>query len=157
MAEEFVAPAGSVYTSPAIFNSYPYATQSLPPAPCEQSTLIYTLAKNCTELSWNEFSIIVRSLHSYKVLERKEDEVTGTITITVGYFANVANARKRLGGAGNYISVSRLSSQIQTSELQTLQELRNKFGFGCVPEDEEPTSPNNNRSKNKRKKYATTN
>lgn len=121
---------------------------------CDQSTLIYTLAPDCTALSWDEFSLIVRSLHSYKIINIKEEKPAGTISVTVGYFANTANARRRLGNAAEYIGVSRLSSSVRIGELQTLQQLRSKFGFGGPIDEEEPAPSGKNSRNPKRKKYA---
>lgn len=161
MSDESAAAAAAVagnniYTSPSIFSSFPFITQQQA-ANCEQSTLIYTLAKDCEKINWNEFSLIIRSLHSYKVLEHKEDEKNGTVSVTVGYFANCSNARKRLAGLSEFISVSRLSTNINPNELQTLQELRAKFGFGNPIDEEESIPPTKGRKPGKRPRYANAN
>lgn len=107
--------------------------------PVEQSCLTYTLLSDVAppDFSWSDFSLIIRSLHSYKVISLNEDPESKTITVTVAYFANAGNARKRLGGAGDFIAVSRESSNVQREELQSLQLLRRKFGFGRNDEEEE--------------------
>lgn len=106
----------------------------------EQSSLTYTIIDN-DKITWSEFSLIIRSLHSYKVISFNEDEQNKTITVTVAYFANAANARKRLGRASEIIGVSRESSNVQKDELQTLQQLRRKFGFGRDNDEEECPPP----------------
>lgn len=149
-------PSEVASTTAAFFQNIPYIVNPNQPAAavCEQSTLIYTIAPNCTELSWDEFSLIIRSLHSYKVVSFKEDQASGSISVTVGYFANTSNARKRLGNASEHISVSRLSGSVQINELQALQQLRTKFGFGGPVEEEECPPPSKNGKSGKRKKYA---
>lgn len=145
-------------SSAQFIQNFPYLLNpTLPCPPVEQSTLVYTLKPDCTEVTWHEFSLIVRSLHSYKVIERKEDPESGTISVTVGYFANTTNARKRLGTTGNFISVSRLSSSIEVSELQTLHNLRSKFDFGGSLDEEESNPSGKGRKPPKRPKYAASN
>lgn len=112
----------------------------------KQSSLIYTLL-DTDEISWSDFSLIIRSLHSYDVQSIDEDQECKTITVTVGYFANAKNARKRLGRASEFIAVSRESSNVRRDEIQTLQQLRRKFGFGRDNDDEEcpPSKPHKKR------------
>lgn len=118
--------------------------------PVERSSLTYTLLPN-TPITWGEFSLIVRSLHNFKVHEIVHNETLSSITVTVNYFANTNNARKRLGAASEFIEVSRESPNVKPDELQALQQLRAKFGFGRNDEDEEqPPSKSN-----KKRRYAT--
>lgn len=116
--------------------------------PVKQSSLTYTLLDDT--VNWEEFSLIIRSLHSYEVISFNEDQESKTITVTVGYFANQGNARKRLGKCGDFIAVSRESSNIRREELQTLQQLRRKFGFGRNDDDEECPPPKSH----KKRRYA---
>lgn len=120
--------------------------------PVEQSVLTYTLLDE-TQITWPEFSLIIRSLHSFKVISFNEDKESKTIAVTVAYFANTGNARKRLGNASKFIEVSRESSNVQHDELQTLQQLRRKFGFGRTNDDEECPPP----EQNKKRRYANCN
>lgn len=152
-------PAEKVAASSAAYSQYPpliFSPNTSAP-PCEQSTLVYTLSPDCNDLTWDEFSLIIRSLHSYRVYSIEESKTSGTISVTVGYFANTANSRKRLGNAGQFIGVSRLSSSVQLNELQTLQRLRAKFEFGGPVEEEEPLPPIKGKKPAKRPKYASNN
>lgn len=115
----------------------------------KQSSLTYTLI-NEDKVTWAEFSLIIRSLHNYEVISISESEESKTITVTVGYFANARNARKRLGQCVEFIEVSRESSNVRQDELQSLQQLRRKFGFGGNNDDEEPTTS----KPNKKRRYA---
>lgn len=117
-------------------------------AVAQQSSLVYTLL-NSEQISWDEFSLIIRSLHSYRVTSSQEDPETQTITVTLDYFANTANAQRRLGKAGEFIAVSRLSSNIKNDELQTLQHLKRKFEFGREFEEEEHDSSKQGKKKQK--------
>lgn len=117
----------------------------------QQSSLVYTLL-DADKITWDEFSLIIRSLHSYRVAGTQESPETSTITITLDYFANAANAQRRLGKAGQFIAVSRVSSNIKTDELQTLQRLKRKFEFGRDYEEEE--SDSSKQGKPKKQKYA---
>lgn len=128
------------------------ATLAALSCPVKQSSLVYTLLDS-EAVTWSEFSLIVRSLHSYEVISFNEDQECKTITVTVGYFANAKNARRRLGGASDYIAVSRESSNVRREELQTLQQLRRKFGFGRDNDDEECPPSNSN----KKRRYANRN
>lgn len=123
--------------------------------PLEQSCLTYTLLSDAAppDFSWSDFSLIIRSLHSFKVVSINEDPQSKTITVTVAYFANAGNARKRLGGAGEFIAVSRESTNVQREELQNLQLLRRRFGFGRDNEEEERTSS----KPSKKRRYANVN
>lgn len=114
----------------------------------ERSALTYTLLTD--ELKWDEFSLIVRSLHSYKVISFDESPESKTITVNVAYFANAKNARQRLGRASDHIEVSRESSFVQREELQTLQQLRRRLGFGGHVDDEEPST---SKSHAKKRRY----
>lgn len=127
--------------SPSIqLSNMSFPTAAFPTAAAEQSSLTYTLL-NEAELSWSEFDLIIRSLHSYKVIKFEPNEESKTITVTVAYFANAGNARRKLGRLDGLIGVSRESSNVQLSELQTLQRLRAKYGFGKVDDDEECETP----------------
>lgn len=116
----------------------------------EQSTLVYHLTSQ-NECSWADFSLIVRSLHNFRVISLAPDEDSQTITVTVGYFANLGNAIKRLGKCAEFVEVTRLSSNVDQSELPNLQSLQRKFGFGGTSTEEEPTAPVQNA---KKRKYA---
>lgn len=115
-----------------------------PPAPAppvaEYSTLIYSLLPG-GKLAFHEFMLIIRSLHGYKVDQIVGDETTQTATVGLYYFANVNNARKKLGGKlADVISVERISDQIRREELPDLQRLRALYQFGGpIEEDEQPT------------------
>lgn len=120
-------------------------------ATVKQSSLTYTLLDE--SILWDEFSLIIRSLHSYEVISIDEDPECKTITVTVGYFANQSNARKRLGKCEEFIAVSRESGNVKRDELQTLQQLRRKFGFGRNNDDEECETS----KPNKKRRYANRN
>lgn len=115
-----------------------------------KTTLIYTLKEDQDVLTYSDFELILRSLYSANVISFVPDQETRSIRIEVSYFANIANARKRLGGASEYIDVSRLSELVRPDELQTLANLRARFGFGVVHEDEESEAP----PKRKKARYA---
>lgn len=117
----------------------------------QQSSLVYTLT-DAEQITYDEFSLIIRSLHSYKVIGTEECRETNTITVTLEYFANAGNARRRLGKAAEFISVARLSSNIRNDELQTLNMLKRKFEFGRDYEEEEPET--SKPGKGKKQKYA---
>lgn len=118
----------------------------------KQSTLTYTLIDE-EKITWSEFSLIIRSLHNYEVISISESQESKTISVTVGYFANARNARKRLGQCVDFIEVSRESTNVRLDELQSLQQLRRKFGFGGNNDDEEPPTP----KPNKKRRYANCN
>lgn len=111
----------------------------IPTPVVEQSSLSYTLLEGAP-IKWEQFDLVIRSLHSYKLISFDKDEESKTITVTVAYFANANNARRRLGKLSNYVGVSRESCNVQKDELQTLQQLRREFGFGKTDDDEECTS-----------------
>lgn len=106
----------------------------------EKTVLVYTLL-NEEAISFEEFDLIIRSLHNFKLLKLNNDPESKTITVELGYFANVANARKRLAGAAEFIDVQRESTNIAAHELPALQRLRAKFGLGRSSENEECQTP----------------
>nr|DAC81437.1 TPA_asm: hypothetical protein [False wolf spider monodnaparvovirus] len=118
------------------------------PAPVEHSTLIYTLLPDAP-ITFKEFFLIIRSLHGFKLDFIKEEEACKTVTVGLHFFANVGNARKKLGGAAEFIEVSRISDNVEKCELQDLAKLRSIYKFGSNVDDEEP-GPS---SKNKKRKY----
>jgi len=59
------------------------------------------------------------------------------VHVKLGYQASVKNVREKLGGLQQHVSVSKLSSFVQDTELLRLEELKKKYGI-IVPG--EPTT-----------------
>lgn len=102
-----------------------------------KTTLLYELHENAP-LSFEEFDLIIRSLHGANLINYSSDKEAKSAQVEVAYYANMSNARGRLGRAGEFITVSRLSDLVRPCELQALQLLRARFGFGGNPDEEEP-------------------
>ena len=155
-AQEFDSslPIFPSYPNPEAFPGGVFPGNFNNPCPVvEQSTLVYTLVDE-KNLPWEHFDLIVRSLHGFKLQRMQTNKAQKSITVKVGYFANMENTRKRLGGASKYIQVSRMPTNVKVSELQTLAELRAKFGLGGGNAEEEPETP---AKAHKKRKYAPSN
>lgn len=105
----------------------------------ESCTLVYTLLDDSV-IEFSDFSLIVRSSHSYMVEEIKENPTMKNIHVKLGYQASITNAYNKLGALRNAIGISKLSSHIKECEFSRLEQLRQQFGIAgnC---DEQPRPP----------------
>lgn len=94
----------------------------------ESCTLVYTLLDDSV-LNFNDFSLIVRSLHSFMVEDIKENAAMKNVHVKLGYQASVINAQNKLGALKNCIGISKLSSHVKECELSRLDQLRKQFGL----------------------------
>ena len=95
----------------------------------EPCTLVYTLL-NPDELTFDEFSLIVRSLHSYMVEAITPNPESNNVHVKLSYQASLKNASDKLGQLQQFIHVAKLSAFIKDSELPLLERLRTKYEFG---------------------------
>lgn len=116
--------------------------------PLEYTTLVYTLSATAP-IEFSDFIVIVKSLHGFKVDKIVPEAETRSITVGLLFFANMANARRKLGDLSDFISVERMSDQLQTEDLSNLQRLRSLYKFGTADTEEEPTTS----KPTKRRKY----
>lgn len=93
----------------------------------EPCTLVYTL--NSDDISFNDFDLIIRSLHSYMVESITPNPDMKNMHVKLGYQASVANAQNKLGDLQEFVSVSKLSAYVKESELSHLDELRRRFNI----------------------------
>lgn len=101
----------------------------------EPSTLVYTLI-DPNILTYDEFSLIVRSLHSYLVEDIVTYPESNTVHVKLGFQASVANAMKKLGRLESAIAITKLSTFVADKELPLLDSLKRRFGFGIAAEEE---------------------
>lgn len=105
----------------------------------ESCTLVYTLLDDSV-IDYPDFSLIVRSSHSYMVEEIKENPTMKNIHVKLGYQASITNAYNKLGTLRNAIGISKLSSHIKECEFSRLEQLRQQFGIaGICDEQPRPT------------------
>lgn len=100
----------------------------------ESSTLIYSLNPDA-DLTFDQFSLIVRSLHSYKVENIENLPDSKCIIIYLSYNASMKNVRHRLGSVP--CTVRKCNPFVKPEELNDVEALRNKYGFGSAVDDEE--------------------
>lgn len=116
----------------------------------ESCTLVYTLL-NPDVLNFNDFNLIVRSLHSFMVEDIIPHENANNVHVKLGYQASVINAQRKLGKKLiNLIGVSKLSSHIKESEFSRLEQLRRKYGLDCQSDEQlghKPRGSGGNRSR----------
>lgn len=112
----------------------------------EPSTLVYTLL-DPNVLKFADFSLIVRSLHSYMVDTITPHEEQNNIHVKLNYQASVKNAQIKLGSLRNVICVSKTSSFIKESEFSRLDELRRQFDFGATDDLQQPSTSKHRRSR----------
>lgn len=105
---------------------------------CESSTLIYKLNDEAP-LNFNQFYLIVRALHTYKVKEFTPEEANRIVKVELQYNASMKNVRAKLGNVP--ATVNKQNPFVTTSELSELEALRATFGFGGQLEEEEPETP----------------
>lgn len=103
----------------------------------EPCTLVYTLLNEET-ITFHDFSLIVRSLHSYMVDSIVPNPELLNVHIKLKYQASIANAQSKLGDLQNVIHVSKLSSYVKENEIPLLEQLRAKFNIGAATPDTRP-------------------
>lgn len=91
------------------------------------STVVYTLLSN--ELSFDDFDLIVRSLHSYMVDDFIKHPENNSIHVKLGYQASIKNIKAKMGGLSNVIGVMKLA-HVKENELSRLESLRELYSFG---------------------------
>nr|QTE03968.1 MAG: hypothetical protein [Aegithalos caudatus parvoviridae sp.] len=103
----------------------------------EPCTLVYTLLDNC-ELNFDDFSLIVRSLHSYMVDTIVPNPVMNNVHVKLNYQASLSNAIAKLGTLQSIVAVTKLSSFVKESEFSHLEQLRRRFGIGSGDTSDSP-------------------
>lgn len=102
----------------------------------EPCTLVYTL--NCnSELPFDHFSLLVRSLHTYMVEDIIEYPDKKCVHVKLGYQASVKNTTKKMGGLGKHCCLNKLSTFVKDEELSLLDTLRRQYGLNLSPNEEE--------------------
>lgn len=105
--------------------SYNKKRKALVEEPC---TLVYTLT-NSKDLSFEDFGLLIRGMHSYMVEDITTFENTKTVHVKLGYQASIDNTTKKLKDLANYCVVSKLSSHVKDTEIQRLNELKLRFNI----------------------------
>lgn len=94
----------------------------------EPCTLVYTLL-NEDSLPYDDFYLIVRSLHSFMVESITPNRDMKQVHVRLGYQASVQNAICKLGKLSNVIGLSKLSNFIKENEFSRLEQLRRRYGL----------------------------
>lgn len=119
----------------------------------EPCTLIYKLY-DCIKLPFKDFYLIVRSLHSYMVESITPYPDTGTVHVKLQYQASIANATKKMGEKlAQIVSITKLSSFINSDEISQLDDLKRRFGFGDSNYDSAPEASFAGPHYSKKRKY----
>lgn len=95
----------------------------------EPCTLVYTLL-DCNALKFDDFFLIIRSLHSYMVDSIVPNPEFKNVHVKLNYQASVANAHAKLGTLQSAVGVTKLSNHVKESEFAHLERLRRQFGIG---------------------------
>lgn len=103
----------------------------------EPSTLVYTLLDN-NFMPFDDFELIVRSMHSYLVNSFVPYPETFTVHVKLDYQASAINAHAKLGDLAEIVSVTRLSNFVKDTEIAALEQLRRKYNIGADPEQAPP-------------------
>lgn len=103
------------------------------------SSLIYTLNSDQNDLSFDEFVIVVKSLHSFRVQEITPDPINKSVIVKLNYNCSMKNVRAKAGNLP--VTVFKVNPNIAPAELSTLETLRNKFRFGVETTEEEHNLP----------------
>lgn len=116
----------------------------------EPCTLVYTLL-NPKKLKFDDFSLIVRSLHSYQVESITPNPAMNNIHVKLNYQASINNAMNKLGSLRSIVGISKLSNYVNESEFSRLEQLRQKYGIAFSSDDcPQPTSFPRNQYKQRR-------
>lgn len=105
--------------------SYAKKRKNLIEEPC---TLVYTL-NNTDILCFDDFSLIIRGLHSYMVEDIKEFKAKNTIHVRLGYQASVENATRKMANLCKYVTITKMSNFVKEDEISKLEELKRKFNI----------------------------
>lgn len=98
-------------------------------------TLRYVLHSDAP-ITFDQFSLIVRSLHSYKVQYFKTYPDVKSVEVKLDYNASMKNVRAKLGELP--ASVFKSNPYVASEEITQLENLRSTFKFGINTEEEEP-------------------
>lgn len=105
----------------------------------EPCTLVYTLL-NEDIINFNDFDLIVRSLHSYMVASIVPNPELKNVHVKLNYQASLTNAINKLGSLQPAVAVTKLSSFVKETEFSHLEHLRRRFGIGTSTDIEpQPT------------------
>lgn len=106
----------------------------------EPCTLVYTLL-NDQIINFNDFHLIVRSLHSYMVDSIVPNPELKNVHVKLNYQASIANATSKLGALQSAVAVSKLSSFVKENEFSHLEHLRRRFGIGSSADGQPAPGP----------------
>lgn len=111
------------------------ATSSADVSTC---TLIYKLNDEAP-ITFDQFHLIIRALHVYKVVSIKPSPDEKIVIVTLGYNCSMKTVRTKLGNVP--ATVTKQNPFISNSEISELEALRATFGFGTTTEEEESETP----------------
>lgn len=104
-----------------------------------ESSLVYTLNSDQTNLNFCDFVLIVKSLHSFRVKNIIPNPTTNTVLVQLEYNCSMKNVKSKLGNLP--ATVHKVNPNISLDELPTLEALRSKFRFGVETTEEECNVP----------------
>ena len=115
--------------------AYAKKRKNLVEEPC---TLVYTLFDSSC-LNFDDFYLLIRGLHTYMVEEITPFADKNSVHVRLGYQASVDNATKKMGNLTKYVSLSKMSNFVKESEINKLQQLRQRFNIlGASGYDDAP-------------------
>lgn len=121
----------------------------------EPCTLVYSLLENAP-INFDQFSLIVRSLHTYMVEDIKPLPDQKCVHVMLKYQASVKNATNKLGALEEHILISKMSTYVKQNELFDLDTLQKQYGFGSTTtsneQEERPTTSYKSKSQKPRYK-----
>lgn len=100
----------------------------------EPCTLVYTLL-DPNQLNFDDFSLIIRSLHSFMVDSIVPNPEMNNVHVKLNYQASMDKAQQKLGKLRSIVGVAKLSSHVKESEFSRLELLRRQYGIGDVEPD----------------------
>lgn len=118
----------------------------------EPCTLVYTLT-NPNDLSFKDFSLLIRGMHSYMVEDITPFEDTLTVHVKLGYQASIENATNKLKDLASYCSVSKLSTFVKDTEIARLNELKQRFNISGGSKSNVPEGNSERRWKDPPRRY----
>lgn len=104
----------------------------------QHCTLIYALNDDAN-ITLEQFYLIVRSLHTYKVRKITKKESERVIEVELDYNCSMKTVRNKLGNVPG--TVTKQNPYIESTEVSELEKLRAQLGFGLPVEEEEYETP----------------
>lgn len=81
-------------------------------------------------LSFEDFDLLIRGLHSYGVESFTPDPENNTLCVKLTYNCSMENVKAKMNLLQQHVSVHKMSSYVKPTELSRLEKLQRQFCIG---------------------------